>query len=117
MALRLSHVTGHRHWYFYVLALVCVGCWNAAVLVLPTAGRVDGDVGPRSPSEHRLINLTDFRYAGQRGSFKVQCDSSFDIVRVCLSVTFVSKLLSSHQISSAFVLAIRLPLSKLAVER
>ena len=72
MALRFWHVTGHRHWYFYVLALVCVAWWNAAVLVLPTAqtGRtVAAAAGPprssgvRESGEGRLINLTDFRYA------------------------------------------------------
>ena len=70
MALRFWHVTVcHRHWYFYVLALVCVGWWNAAMIVLPPAAREvnDGGVGPRSPpirpsTEHRLINLTDIRY-------------------------------------------------------
>ena len=67
-------MTGHRHWYFYVLALVCVAWWNAAVLVLPPAQT--GSAGaatlpPRSSEvresgEGRLINLTDFRYAAGR---------------------------------------------------
>ena len=97
MALRLSHVTGHRHWYFYVLALVCVGCWNAAVLVLPTAGRVDGDVGPRSPriresSEDRLANLTNFRYA--------KCERNSSAIRHSTLFMLHSCRNSSHQISS-----------------
>ena len=98
MVLRLSHVTGHRHWYFYVLALVCVGWWNAAVLVLPrpppAAAAHDDVVGPRSPSEHRLINLTDFRYAGGGGTARQLQSSMRFVIRhcSCLSVTFVSKL-------------------------
>ena len=96
MALRFWHVTGHRHWYFYVLALVCVACWNAAVLVLPPAqtGRAGAVAEPprssevRESGEGRLINLTDFRYgAGRRGS-SPSCN---------VSVTFVSKLLTSNQ--------------------
>ena len=106
MALRLSHVTGHRHWYFYVLALVCVGWWNAAVLVLPRppppAAAHNDVVGPRSPSEHRLINLTDFRYAGGGGTARQLQSSMRFVIRhcSCLSVTFVSKhskLLPSNQ--------------------
>ena len=71
-------MTGHRHWYFYVLALVCVAWWNAAVLVLPPAqtGRAGAAAEPprssevRESGEGRLINLTDFRYAAGRRAFR-----------------------------------------------
>ena len=109
MALRFSHVTGHRHWYFYVLALVCVGWWNAAVLVLPPAAHDDGDgVGSRSPrirvsSEHRLINLTNFRYAaeGQRSRFSAIRHSTLFVSHSCRN--------SSHQIRVLAVLPPSLP--------
>ena len=72
MALRLSHVTGHRHWYFYVLALLCVGWWNRAADDEDGAlrsrsprmrGAAAGELTPSPSERQQLINLTNFRYA------------------------------------------------------
>ena len=74
MALRLSHVTGHRHWYFYVLALVCVGWWKRAAdddelrsrSPRMNAAAAAGELTPSPSERQQLINLTNFRYALQR---------------------------------------------------
>jgi hypothetical protein len=66
MAFKWGTTGGPRHWYYYVLALLCVGWWNAIDYISLVDHVVTARPRIRSenqlyPSNVALINLTDFR--------------------------------------------------------